>query len=79
MIRLLSSHGHADFDDQGLLVESKLDPAEIPLRDVPKRLDVAEFIRRYPGEQRAGEWDILDWAFWTHNGDYVQAQREGFK
>jgi len=74
MIRLVSSHGHADFDDQGILVESNLDTADYPLKDQPKRLDVADFIRRYPGELRAGEWDILDWAFWTHDGRYVEAE-----
>lgn len=74
-IILLSSYGHAVFNEQGLLVEDALDSdADFPAEAHPVRLDVADFIKRFPGEPRCGEWDILDWSFWTQDGRRVEAE-----
>lgn len=42
------------------------------------KLDLEEWRRKYPDEDPTGHsWDILDWAFWTNNGQY-EPRVEGF-
>ena len=79
MITLYSSHGHATFTDAGELVEDALDVAEFPAESHPQRLDVAEWREHY-AEDPAGNWDILDWGYWTAAGTYeppVHEWRDG--
>ena len=72
-ILLYSSHGQASFCSEGLLVDDKLDPKTYePISTHPFKLDIPEWKARYPNESAEGEWDILDWSYWTRAGDYCK-------
>jgi hypothetical protein len=72
-ITIYSSHGHAIFGASGELIEDYLELSEYPAQNHPVRLNVEEWRTQYPNENPDGRgWDILDWGFWTKNGDYVQ-------
>lgn len=72
MITLLSSHGSADFDTGGILLYDRLSTDEWPVEEHPNRLDLTCWKARYPNESSEGEWDILDWSYWTRSGVYAR-------
>lgn len=73
--KLCSSCGHIVFDiDTGLVVPDQTkfncdgggseENPENGFKVVPYLIDVAEWRRRYPGEDMVGVHDILDFGFW---------------
>lgn len=75
-IKLESSNGQIVADSTGE-VQQQLSTfkAEKP-EHMPKLLDLAEWHEYYPGEDPfAFTWDILDWGYWTVNGQYEQPAR----
>lgn len=72
-ITLHSSHGDFYFDAAGALIRADVQSDEWVDGHTPVQLDLDEWRRAYPGENPAGEWDILDWAFTARTGEYVPA------
>lgn len=73
VITIHSSHGDIHFDARGLLLNDELDCEEFPQEDHPFRLDVTEWENRPDWTATAGEWDILDWSYWTRLNAYEPA------
>jgi len=66
-IGICSSHGNAGFDAAGRIIEQ--DDELVKVYGKFSRLDIAEWMARYPGEKPFGkEHDILDFGIWIDDG-----------
>ncbi|MDY0362794.1 MAG: hypothetical protein RBR08_15200 [Desulforegulaceae bacterium] len=70
---LNSSHGRIVFDTEtGDIIEMVFFKKDDPKNYLPciTKIDVAEWLRAYPGESLAEEHDILDFGTWDIDGNY---------
>lgn len=68
MITLVGSNGTATFNSDGT-------PARYDVSDYPDiaQLDLDEWLITYTGENpETGEHDILDFGYWTEDGEYSE-------
>ena len=65
---LQSTYGSLSFDTEtGRVLSCSLDRA---FGAKPDKIDVAEWRKRYPGEDMEGSHDVLDFGYWMRSGKY---------
>lgn len=75
-IKLESSNGQIVADSSGEVQQQLSSFKPEKPEHMPRLLDVAEWKRFYPCEDPFEyEWDILDWGYWTAEGQYEAPQR----
>lgn len=76
-ITIYSSHGEATFDAiTGELKQDDLSCADFPPECHPFKLDIAEWVKAWPGEKFENGGDILDWGYWLKDGTYVVPEED---